>query len=93
MNKKTDYEQMRDELLKDPKLKKLYNEHGKQLEVSYQVLQLRKKAKMSQAKLAREIGTTQSNIARMESGRQNFTIGILARIAQAFNKELKVAIS
>ena len=40
--------------------------------------------------LARKIGTSQSNIARMERGEQNFTTETLQRIASAFKKELKI---
>jgi len=76
--------------LKDPKFKRYYDEYGKQLEVAYQILQLRKKKKMSQSELAKKIGTKQSNIARMESGQQNFTTDTLQRIASAFNRDLKI---
>ncbi|MBU4369896.1 helix-turn-helix domain-containing protein [Patescibacteria group bacterium] len=78
--------------LKNPKFKKYYDEYGKQLEIAYQILQLRKQKKMSQTELARKIGTKQSNIARMEIGQQNFTIDTLQKIAKAFNRELKVKI-
>ena len=78
--------------LKDKKLKKLYDEYGKQLEIAYQIIQLRKKQKITQSELAKKIGTTQSNIARMESGKQNFTIDILSKVAHVFNKELKISI-
>jgi len=79
--------------LKDPEFKRLYDEYGKQLEISYQLLQLRKQQKLSQAQLAKKIGTTQSNVARMEAGRQNFTIDILQKVASALGKELKISIS
>ena len=78
--------------LKNPRFKKYYDEYGKQLEIAYQILQLRKRKKMSQAELARKIGTKQSNVARMEIGQQNFTIDTLQKIAKAFNRELKVKI-
>lgn len=78
--------------LKNPKFKKYYDEYSKQLEIAYQILQLRKRKKMSQAELARKIGTKQSNIARMEIGQQNFTIDTLQKISKAFNRELKVKI-
>jgi len=76
--------------LKDPKFKRYYNEYGKQLEIAYQILQLRKNKKMSQAELAKKIGTRQSNIARMEAGRQNFTTETLQKIAEALNCDLKI---
>jgi len=95
MNKKrprklTNFEVYRDNLLKDPELKKYYDEVGKQLEVAYQILQLRKKQGMSQSELAKKIGTTQSNVARLESGQQNFTTETLQKIAKAFRLELRV---
>ena len=76
--------------LKNPKFKKYYDEYGKQLEVAYQILQLRKQKKMSQAELAKRIKTTQSNIARIEAGKQNLTTQTLQEIAKAFNSDLKI---
>lgn len=92
-NKKITYPSFEKHLareLKNPEFKRYYDEYGKQLEVAYQILQLRKKKKMSQLELAKKIGTKQSNIARMESGQQNFTTDTLQRIASAFNRNLKI---
>lgn len=77
--------------MKDPEFKKWFDYYGKQLEISYNLLQMRKRARLSQAQLAKRLGTTQSNVARMEAGNQNFTLGMLARIADAFGKDLKVS--
>ena len=76
--------------LKNPEFKRQYDEYGRQLEVAYQILQLRKKKKISQAQLAKKIGTKQSNIARMESGQQNFSIDILGKIAEALGCNLSI---
>ncbi len=76
--------------LKNPKFRKYYNEYGKQLEIAYQILQLRKQKKISQVELAKKLGTTQGNIARMEAGQQNFTTDTLQKIASIFNRELKI---
>ena len=95
-NKKIEYlsfERYLAKELKNSEFKKYYNEYGKQLEIAYQILQLRKNKKMSQAELAKKIGTKQSNIARMETGQQNFTIEILQRIASVFNCKLRVKFS
>lgn len=96
MNKKntkpTNFDDYLREKLKDPENKRLFDIYGRQLEISYQILQLRKKAKLSQKKLAQKIGTTQSNVARMESGNQNFTLEMLEKIARTFHKDLKVSI-
>jgi len=76
--------------LKNPKFRKYYNEYGKQLEIAYQILQLRRQKKISQAELAKKLGTTQSNIARMEAGQQNFTTDTLQKIASVFSRKLKI---
>ncbi len=92
-NKKIKYlsfERHLSEQLKNPEFKKHYDEYGKQLEIAYQILQLRKQEKMSQAELAKRIGTRQSNIARMEAGQQNFTTDTLQKIASVFKRELKI---
>lgn len=85
-----DFDDYLKEELKNPEFKKHYDEYGRQLEIAYQILQLRKKKKLSQAQLAKKIGTKQSNIARMESGNQNFSVDILEKIADAFGCNLKI---
>ena len=95
MNKKikkaTDFDDFLKEQLKNPEFKKWYDYYDKQVEIAYAILQLRKKKKMTQTQLAKKIGTSQSNVARMESGQQNFTVGTLDKVADIFGKELKVS--
>lgn len=76
--------------LKDKKIRKYYDAYGKQLEVAYQILKIRKQKKLSQAFLAKKLGTRQSNVARMEAGKQNFTTELLEKIAQALKCNLKI---
>lgn len=84
------FEQYLKEQLKNPVVRKYYDRAGKQLEIAYKVVQLRKQQKMSQLELANKLNTTQGNIARLEAGRQNFTITTLEKIAQAFKRDLKI---
>lgn len=83
-----------DEILKEefknPKFKKMFDEYGRQLELSYKILQLRKQRRMSQETLAKKIGTTQSNVARMEAGNQNFTLSLLNKVANALDAKLEI---
>jgi len=88
--KAVDFQEYLNEQLRDPEFKRYYDEYGKQLEIAYQILQLRKQKGISQAELARKVGTRQSNIARMESGQQNFSIETLNKIATVFKRELKI---
>ncbi len=94
MSKKTykalDFQQYLREELKNPVFRKHYEEYGKQLEIAYQILQLRKKQGFSQTQLAKKLGTSQGNIARMETGQQNFTTDTLQKIASAFQRKLKI---
>lgn len=49
---------------------------------------LRENKGWSQIELAKKIGTTQSAVARMEAGEQNFTIEILEKISQVLNHQI-----
>ena len=89
IQKAVDFQEYLAEKLKNHKFKKYYNEYGKQLEIAYQILKLRKQKRMSQAELARKIGTKQSNVARMETGQQNFTTDTLQKVASVFKRDLK----
>ena len=88
--KAVDFQEYLAEQLKDPKFKKSYDYYGRQLEIAYQILQLRKQKNISQSQLAKILGTRQSNIARMESGQQNFTTSTLQKIANVFKCELRI---
>ena len=76
--------------LKNSEMKQYYDQVGKQLEIAYQIVQLRKAGRVSQKQLAKKLGTTQSNIARLEAGQQNFTTQTLEKIAHVFEKDLKI---
>jgi len=88
--KAVDFQEHLAERLRNHKFKKYYTEYGKQLEIAYQILKLRKQKGISQAELAKRLGTKQSNIARMETGQENFTTDTLQKIASVFKRELKI---
>jgi ribosome-binding protein aMBF1 (putative translation factor) len=94
MNKKIqkalDFQKYLKEELKDPIFRKHYEEYGKQLEIAYQILQLRTQEGISQSQLAKKLGTRQSNIARIEAGKGNLTTSTLQKIASIFRRELKI---
>lgn len=93
MNKRNsaDFKSHLKQELKNKQFKKYFDEYGKQLEIAYLIAQKRKQAKISQKELAKKIGTTQSNVARMEAGNQNFSVITLEKIAEALKSELKVS--
>ncbi|MFZ3054468.1 MAG: helix-turn-helix transcriptional regulator [Minisyncoccales bacterium] len=87
----TNYEKHLQEHLKDPVFKREYEKECQKIKLAYEIMQLRKKKKMSQVELAKKIGTTQSVVARMEAGKQNLSVDTLSKIANAFNCEVKIA--
>ncbi len=88
-----DFDKILAEELKNPGFKRLFDEYGRQLELAYGLLQLRKRRNMSQAALAKKIGTTQSNIARLERGQQNFTVNFLDKVVAALGGKLEIKLS
>ncbi len=85
-----DFGKILKEELKDPEFKKGFEMEKRKLEMSLAIINLRKKKKISQAKLAEKIGMKQSAVGRIEAGKQNLTIETLQKIAFALNKELVV---
>ena len=88
--KARDFQKYLAQQLKNPEVKKHYDEYDKQLEIAYQILKLRKQKKLSQKELAKRLGTKQSNIARMEAGQQNFSIRMLNNIAKVLKANLSI---
>ncbi len=86
----TSFQSYLKEQLKNPAVKKSYEEAGKKLEIAYQVAKMRKQHGISQSGLAKKLGTTQSNVARIEAGQQNFTTETLHKIAKVFRRKLRI---
>lgn len=92
-NKATNFNDVLKEELKDPRFNKYYQEYSIQFDLAYKISQLRKQRNISQKNLAKQIGTTQSNVARLESGGQNFTISFLDKIAKALEVNLEIKLT
>jgi len=90
IKKAPDFQNYLAQQLKNKKIKVAYEDYGKQLEIAYKIVELRKKAGISQAELAEKLGTKQNNIARIESGGQNLTTQTLQKIALVFRRDLRV---
>jgi ribosome-binding protein aMBF1 (putative translation factor) len=91
MPKKTLMDEAREELAKDRELNQLYQRELAKLKVANQILEARQRAGLSQAALARRIGTQQSGVARMENaGCSSYTTITLAKIAAATGSRLEV---
>lgn len=71
--------------------KRAYDAARREMGVGYLILQARAAAGLSQAQLAKKIGTSQSMIARWESGAQVPSVSSLLRIAGATGFDLALA--
>ena len=58
-----------------------------------QLTAARLRAGMTQAELARRIGTQRSNICRLESGAQNPTLDLLLRVSEALGMQASFSLS
>ncbi len=75
---------------KNKEYKKLLNEEQDLLDISLRISSARKKRRITQVQLAKKTGMPQSQIARIESGNYNVTLGTLFRIARALDMNIKV---
>lgn len=92
-NKKIVYPSFEQYLAQQMKIKafrKAYEEESHRLEIAYKILQLRKKYHFSQKELAQKLDTTQSVVARIETGQQNLTTDTLQKIASVFDRNLRI---
>jgi len=75
------FEQDQEEAFREnPELKELYEKQFLNDLLSLQIKDLRNRKRMTQLELAKKIGTSQSVIARIESGQQNISMKTLQRI-------------
>lgn len=81
-----DFEVWEKDALRDPKLKAEYDK----LQPQFAVLRARIEKGLTQQELARKIGTKQSVISRLESGRSNPSVGFLKRLATALSLHLEI---
>lgn len=91
--KLADYRKWRKKALKDPEVRKAYEEADDDpfVEVATQLIRLRERNHLTQAQLARKLRTSQQAVARLESLRyRGYSLQILNKIAQTFNKKLHV---
>ena len=63
--------------------------HGRQ-KIIAQLVEARLEQGVSQAELARRVGTQRSNICRLESGVQNPTLDMILKIASALGKDVSL---
>lgn len=77
--------------MKDPKYRKAHAELAAEFALARAVIEARVYAGLTQEQLARKMDTTQSVIARLESGRTRPSTQTLERLAAATGTRLKIS--
>lgn len=80
------------ELLKNPEIRKAYEEELSMLLIAHRIAELREQANMTQAQLAMQIHTKQQVISRLEDEQHIPSFPTLWKVAHAFGKRLEIKI-
>lgn len=87
------FSKLEKEMLKDPEFKKAYDALQPEFELAAAIIQKRIEKKMTQAALAKKMGTKQSAISRLESGESNPSFTLLRKVAKGLDSKLKISFS
>lgn len=77
-------------LLKDDKFVKAYAESAEEFALAREIISARITAGLSQQELAKKMATTQSVVARLESGKHLPSISTLKKLADATGTRLSI---
>ena len=78
------------ELMTDPEFARAYAESEAEFTLARELIKARVAAGLSQAELARKMSTTQSVVARLESGRHLPSLNTLKKLAEATGAKLSI---
>ena len=79
-------------MLKNPAVKKEYDALEEEFALIGELLKARTRAKLTQAQVARRMGTSQSAVARLESGRPP-SLASLRKYAEATGSKIEIKLS
>ena len=88
--KMSDFQEFKAELLKDPEVKKEYDNMRAEFDIIKAIIVARNEQKLTQKELAKRAGLRQANISRMESGTYNPSVKTLKLLAKGLGKELHI---
>lgn len=86
------HKELKKELLKDEEIKRQYDALKPEYELLEKLIQARKKAGLTQKKLAEKLNTKNTNISRLESinSKHSPSLNFLKRYAKALNCKLEI---
>ena len=79
--------------MKDPEFKATYDALEEEFALIRALLDARIRAKLTQAQVARRMGTSQSAVARMESGRSLPSMSSLRKYAHATGSKVEIRLA
>jgi DNA-binding XRE family transcriptional regulator len=84
------FKKLKDAWMKDPSFRAEYDRLKPEYELALALIKARGKAGLTQAEVAKKMGTTQSVVARIESGQNPPNLKTLERYAEAVGKRIQV---
>ncbi len=86
------FKKLSDRWKADPTFRREYDRIGPEMELAFQLAEARRRAGLSQAELAKRMGTSQSTIARLEAGRGLPSSRTLTRFAEATGARVRIQV-
>ncbi len=87
------YERWREELRADPAYRAIYEEEAAKSELWLQLVEARQAAGLTQAELAKRLGVSQAQVARIEKrGYDAYTLTSLRRYVQALGEDFTLEV-
>lgn len=77
-------------LMADPEFARAYDESAEEFKLAREIIRARVDAGLSQQELATKMATTQSAVARLESGRHLPSMSTLKKLAKATGTRLSI---
>ena len=87
------YKVFKARILADPEVKREYEALEAEFAIAKELIRARMRARLSQAELAKRMGTSQSAIARLESGQTLPSTKTLLRFAEATRSKVELRLS
>ena len=81
--------QLKKRWLHNPEFRRAYTSLKPEFAIARQLIAARSRAGLNQAEVARKMGTTQSTVARLESGKRLPSVGSLSRYAEAIGCKIQ----
>lgn len=93
MSRTTPFKEMTDAWKKNNEYQKEYESLQAEFEIARELIHAQTRAHLTQAEVAKRMGTTQSAIARLESGTKSTTLRTLEKYATATGRHLHVRLT